>query len=148
MYHAIPSLEAVVVLLLGTLILLRRMKVNFVDRLVTLLIVVSQLANAWTPLARPCSSSRAFMSHSKCLHLEKKEDANNANANTIKDADASETKSVNAEWGVSYIGGDPCGSKYNDDPFDSKPSKPGFPDDMKARIEALAEQKKRESELN
>jgi|EP00979_Chaetoceros_neogracilis_P012229 hypothetical protein len=50
------------------------------------------------------------------------------------------------EWGVSYIGGDPCGSKYNDDPFDATPTKPGFPDDMKARIEALAEQKRRESD--
>jgi hypothetical protein len=50
------------------------------------------------------------------------------------------------EWGVSYIGGDPCGSKYNDDPFDANKSssnKPGFPDDMKARIQALAEQKLR-----
>ena len=55
----------------------------------------------------------------------------------------------NAEWGVSYIGGDPCGSKYNDDPFDANKSssnKPGFPDDMKARIQALAEQKLRERE--
>ncbi len=46
------------------------------------------------------------------------------------------------EWGVSYIGGDPCGSKYNSDPFDKKPSdKPGMPDDMKARIAALAQKK-------
>mmetsp|Transcript_10298 Transcript_10298/g.14549 ORF Transcript_10298/g.14549 Transcript_10298/m.14549 type:complete len:127 (+) Transcript_10298:84-464(+) len=52
------------------------------------------------------------------------------------------------EWGVSYIGGDPCGSKYNDDPFDAaaKSSKPGMPDDMKARIQALAEQKLRDAE--
>ena len=50
------------------------------------------------------------------------------------------------EWGVSYIGGDPCGSKYNDDPFDNKPSKPGFPDDMKARIEAIVERKRKEAE--
>ena len=46
-----------------------------------------------------------------------------------------------AEFGVSYIGGDPCGSKYNSDPFDTKISKPGMPDDMKARIQALAEKK-------
>ncbi len=45
------------------------------------------------------------------------------------------------EYGVSYIGGDPCGSKYNSDPFDAKVSKPGMPDDMKSRIEALAEKK-------
>jgi hypothetical protein len=47
-----------------------------------------------------------------------------------------------AEYGVSYIGGDPCGSKYNDDPFDSQGQKPGMPDDMKARIQALVDIKK------
>ncbi|KAL3782972.1 hypothetical protein HJC23_003128 [Cyclotella cryptica] len=43
-------------------------------------------------------------------------------------------------YGVSYIGGDPCGSKYNDDPFDASKDvvKPGMPDDMKDRIAALA----------
>ena len=30
-----------------------------------------------------------------------------------------------AEYGVSYIGGDPCGSKLNDDPFDTRVQKPG-----------------------
>ena len=50
------------------------------------------------------------------------------------------------EWGVSYIGGDPCGSKLNTDPHDAKPSdKPGMPDDMKARIAALAEKKLKEA---
>lgn len=29
------------------------------------------------------------------------------------------------EYGVSYIGGDPCGSKYNNDPFDAQVQKPG-----------------------
>ena len=45
-----------------------------------------------------------------------------------------------AAYGVSYIGGDPCGSKYNDDPFDASKdvSKPGMPDAMKDRIAALA----------
>lgn len=60
--------------------------------------------------------------------------------------DAPEEKKDEVEWGVSYIGGDPCGSKYNNDPFDTKPSKPGFPDDMKARIEAMAEAKRKEME--
>lgn len=47
-------------------------------------------------------------------------------------------------YGVSFMGGDPCGSKYNDDPFDeTKEKKPGIPEDMKARITALAEQKKK-----
>ena len=46
-----------------------------------------------------------------------------------------------ASYGISYIGGDPCGSKYNNDPFDATKEetfKPGFPDDMKDRIAALA----------
>mmetsp|Transcript_48332 Transcript_48332/g.117057 ORF Transcript_48332/g.117057 Transcript_48332/m.117057 type:complete len:160 (-) Transcript_48332:105-584(-) len=46
-----------------------------------------------------------------------------------------------AEYGVSYIGGDPCGSKLNDDPFDTQVQKPGMPDDMKNRIQALVEKK-------
>ena len=56
----------------------------------------------------------------------------------------SENDSTNTSFGVSYIGGDPCGSKYNTDPFDvseEKSFKPGFPDDMKARIAALAAKK-------
>lgn len=49
-------------------------------------------------------------------------------------------------YGVSYIGGDPCGSKYNIDPFDDESKnkysfKPGFPDDMRERIAALAVEK-------
>ena len=52
-----------------------------------------------------------------------------------------------ANYGVSFMGGDPCGSKYNDDPFDAtKDKNPGIPDDVKARIAALAEQKKKEME--
>ena|ERR1719253_299894 len=49
-------------------------------------------------------------------------------------------------FGVSYIGGDPCGSKYNDDPFDASQDsfKPGLPDSMKERIAALAAQKTKE----
>lgn len=45
-----------------------------------------------------------------------------------------------ATYGVSYIGGDPCGSKYNDDPFDASVDvvKPGMPDEMKIRIAAMA----------
>lgn len=52
------------------------------------------------------------------------------------------------EWGVSYIGGDPCGSKYNSDPFDvnNDVQKSGMPDDMKARIAAMAEKRLSESE--
>ena len=51
-----------------------------------------------------------------------------------------------AVYGVSYIGGDPCGSKYNDDPFDASTEefKPGLPDNMKDRIEAMAARKLQE----
>lgn len=57
-----------------------------------------------------------------------------------------------AVYGVSYIGGDPCGSKYNDDPFDVDSSndaagfRPGLPDDMKDRIAALVARRKMSSE--
>jgi hypothetical protein len=51
-----------------------------------------------------------------------------------------------AVYGVSYIGGDPCGSKYNTDPFHDEPKddnsfKPGLPDDMRNRIATLAAEK-------
>ena len=46
-------------------------------------------------------------------------------------------------YGISYIGGDPCGSRYNDDPHDAKVERPGMPDDMKARIEAMAAERTR-----
>lgn len=54
------------------------------------------------------------------------------------DDDSSESTKPPVEWGVSFIGGDPCGSKYNNDPFDKQVQKPGMPDDMKARIAAGA----------
>jgi hypothetical protein len=56
------------------------------------------------------------------------------------------TTTTEPQWGVSYIGGDPCGSKYNDDPFDVQGQKPGMPDDMKARIQALVDQKQQQEE--
>jgi hypothetical protein len=83
---------------------------------------------------------------------DKNSDDSNSNNSDVNKL-VSEVKEV--EWGVSYIGGDPCGSKYNDDPFDANKSsssnsnsnfKPGLPDDMKARIQALAEQKLRQRE--
>ena len=56
--------------------------------------------------------------------------------------DDTDKESTTAVYGVSYIGGDPCGSKYNDDPFDAKQNfKPGLPDDMKDRIATLAAKK-------
>ena len=92
-----------------------------------------------------------FQSKNNNQNVDGDEDKNK-NSNDV-DSNNSDVKLLpevkEVEWGVSYIGGDPCGSKYNDDPFDANKSssnKPGFPDDMKARIQALAEQKLRERE--
>ena len=72
--------------------------------------------------------------------------------NTEKELNKDKDKFQDVEYGVSYIGGDPCGSKYNDDPFDAASNRaavsPGFPIDMKKRIEALAEQIKQKQENN
>ena len=54
--------------------------------------------------------------------------------------------SYEPQYGVSFIGGDPCGSKYNTDPHDAQVEKPGMPDSMKARIQALVDKRKREEE--
>ena len=116
--------------------------VNFYLHFMTFFITLGQYANAWSPLPAtqiPQSLSRSFTSHSNHLYSAEPK-------NKIEDGESDERKSGDIEWGVSYIGGDPCGSKYNDDPFDNKPSKPGFPNDMKARIEALAAQKKKEND--
>lgn len=43
-----------------------------------------------------------------------------------KSEDSEGKQEPKAEYGVSYIGGDPCGSKYNDDPFDAQVQKPGM----------------------
>ena len=77
------------------------------------------------------------------------DDANNSDILYPNNKD--NDKFQNAEYGVSYIGGDPCGSKYNDDPFDAANNRstgtaPGFPMDMKKRIEAMAEQIKQQKE--
>uniref|UniRef100_A0A7S2EPV4 Uncharacterized protein n=1 Tax=Ditylum brightwellii TaxID=49249 RepID=A0A7S2EPV4_9STRA len=58
----------------------------------------------------------------------------------------SEAEEHEPQWGVSFIGGDPCGSRYNTDPHDAQVEKPGMPASMKERIRLLAEQKKREAE--
>lgn len=82
------------------------------------------------------------------LLLAKQTDKTN---DLIRDETGKE-KSQSASFGVSYIGGDPCGSKYNNDPFDATKEetafKPGFPDDMKDRIAALAAKKLKEQKNN
>lgn len=118
-----------------------------------IIVVLCQYTSAWVSPATTVSSSksRSFTFHSKNLNVEKNPTTTNSEGGeidgTIIQDDTADPDEV--KWGVSYIGGDPCGSKYNDDPFDKNPSdKPGFPDDMKARIEALAQQKLRESKSN
>ncbi|KAL3797049.1 hypothetical protein ACHAWO_006685 [Cyclotella atomus] len=64
----------------------------------------------------------------------------------------SDSNQPSAAFGVSFIGGDPCGSKYNDDPFGASKDvvKPGMPDEMKDRIAAMAAEllKKQQSKEN
>lgn len=111
----------------------------------------NKFADAWSqPSARIFFPTvRAFSkTTTRCFHLNLKLDDADSSSDSIvsKEDKNGQGKESEQNWGVSYIGGDPCGSKYNDDPHDNKPSKPGFPDNMKARIEALAEQKRKESE--
>ena len=82
-------------------------------------------------------------------------DSSDADAANSKDDDDSNIVNIDnveprAVYGVSYIGGDPCGSKYNDDPFataaQSDSSRPGMPDDAKERIRLLAEKMKKKQE--
>mmetsp|Transcript_17182 Transcript_17182/g.37587 ORF Transcript_17182/g.37587 Transcript_17182/m.37587 type:complete len:138 (-) Transcript_17182:1073-1486(-) len=134
------------------------MILGFVLQIFILVIVSWQFTSAWMPLAtssrttrRLPTKNRSFTFYSKNLNLEKKEaEATPTPIVSEEDSDNDTENNVNintsnVEWGVSYIGGDPCGSKYNSDPFDKSPSdKPGMPDDMKARIEALAQKKLRE----
>lgn len=99
-------------------------------------------AAAWAPSTPTITiSSKTKSSQMTCLNLVPREEVEESDTSK---QEISENKTV--EWGVSYIGGDPCGSIYNQDPFDNKPSKPGFPDDMKARIDALAREKRKQME--
>jgi len=70
-----------------------------------------------------------------------------SSSGTVVNVDNVEPRAV---YGVSYIGGDPCGSKYNDDPFDAAAAqggaRPGMPDDAKERIRLLAEKMKRKQQ--
>ena len=90
-------------------------------------------------LAAATDSSDADAANSK------DDDDDSKDSNNIVNIDNVEPRAV---YGVSYIGGDPCGSKYNDDPFDAAAvqgdsSRPGMPDDAKERIRLLAERMKR-----
>ena len=63
-----------------------------------------------------------------------------------QEEEAEMTKSSEPQWGASYIGGDPCGSKYNNDPHSMEITKPGMPEDMKARIQRKAEEMLRQQQ--
>ncbi|CAB9502878.1 expressed unknown protein [Seminavis robusta] len=82
-----------------------------------------------------CSSRH----HLICV-LAKTDEENDSRVEIVED------ESYEPQYGVSFIGGDPCGSKYNTDPHDVKVEKPGMPDSMKARIQALADKRKQEEE--
>ena len=125
----------------------------------TTTIKISSLSSSSLYLSNTISAQKSITSRSfPTLLFQSKNNNQNVDGDEDKnsnddDSNNSDVKLISevkeAEWGVSYIGGDPCGSKYNDDPFDANKSssnKPGFPDDMKARILALAEQKLRERE--
>mmetsp|Transcript_12532 Transcript_12532/g.13745 ORF Transcript_12532/g.13745 Transcript_12532/m.13745 type:complete len:176 (-) Transcript_12532:294-821(-) len=135
---------------------------------------ISLLPSSSSSLSSSPSLSPSLLFHSKNNNQNVVQDKKNENSNsndndndnndddenTTNDKTAEiivEVEEAEVEWGVSYIGGDPCGSKYNNDPFDASnkssstgtgdnntSSKPGMPDDMKARIQALAEKKLRE----
>lgn len=70
-------------------------------------------------------------SQSSALHLQPASSRTYLNNNRLYASDddggnvIGEEFQPKAEYGVSYIGGDPCGSKYNDDPFDVQVQKPG-----------------------
>ncbi|CAJ1965833.1 unnamed protein product [Cylindrotheca closterium] len=98
------------------------------------------------PTVMPFSPSPSLQPSSSCPHrshlnfngLYASDNNDNDDDNNLIENEQGEQK---AEFGVSYIGGDPCGSKYNNDPFDVQVQKPGMPDDMKARIQALVDKK-------
>ena len=40
-------------------------------------------------------------------------------------------------FGVSFMGGDPCASSYNDDPFDEQDARPDAMAELRRRVKAL-----------
>ena len=81
--------------------------------------------------------------HGRLIFLATHDDEDGESDKIFQDNTNQESTAV---YGVSYIGGDPCGSKYNDDPFDASTEefKPGLPGNMKDRIEAMAAAKLQE----
>mmetsp|Transcript_22316 Transcript_22316/g.27357 ORF Transcript_22316/g.27357 Transcript_22316/m.27357 type:complete len:107 (-) Transcript_22316:79-399(-) len=88
-------------------------------------LVLSTGVSSWTIHLTPLQNRKHSIT---VLNAEERSDENNDSSS----------------YGVSWIGGDPCASKYNNDPFDTQVTKPGMPQDMKERIQALAEKKIKE----
>ena len=119
---------------------------------------LSSTASAWVVNTGQNSHIRSFPIALAAAAVDDDADGNSNSSTDDDDArkpQSSEPDIVNidnvepqAVYGVSYIGGDPCGSKYNDDPFDAAAqiSKPGMPDDAKERIRLLAEKMKRKQQ--
>lgn len=77
---------------------------------------------AWSPSYILCSPHQERYERSiVSLNAKWEDDASN---NLIQDNITTEQST--AVYGVSYIGGDPCGSKYNDDPFDATTKEDAF----------------------
>ena len=116
-----------------------------------ILLLINGDVLAWSPahhMRGSVANNQPSLHHHlrSVLLLAKQTDKTN---DLIKDERKDESQS--ASFGVSYIGGDPCGSKYNNDPFDATKEeafKPGFPDDMKDRIAVLAAKKLKEQKNN
>lgn len=77
------------------------------------------------------SISRSDTSSSSCVNRVNTINKRVAVASSKQYGDSD---SNGVEWGISYIGQDVCGSKYNDDPFDEQSDKPDAWTLMKARI--------------
>lgn len=102
-----------------------KMKV-FKIRLMTIVLLSATHSHAaWiTPSSVDiCKSNRMtkIVLHSHPSNGMEKKSIDSENDKSLNEKDSNKGF---AEYGISYIGGDPCGSKYNDDPFDAAKSKP------------------------
>mmetsp|Transcript_8735 Transcript_8735/g.14540 ORF Transcript_8735/g.14540 Transcript_8735/m.14540 type:complete len:178 (-) Transcript_8735:96-629(-) len=73
-----------------------------------------------------------------------KDTALQTNEKSKNAADTNIQVDEHTEWGVSYIGQDVCGSKYNDDPFDESEDKPDAWTLFSEKVKKIAEKKRRE----
>lgn len=102
------------------------------------------LIGFWLTNAASCWSPSIHLQQHRCLRSKtvskSKASPSDSSDPVTEIIGKSESKQSSAAFGVSFIGGDPCGSKYNDDPFDASKDvvKPGMPDEMKDRIAAMA----------